>query len=600
MKSSFKSLNKKILFILLAFTSIFIASCSRNNKNSQKINFASYKTANPVPYDIYFEESYFDNPASEYNSHLASASACLALAGFSSIANTDYEKTDTNIHYFFDTLGFDKYQCNAYGISKPTPDSFGVYIASKKINDYTLIGIGVRGAGYQSEWASNFKLGNNPDFAQGFFEASEIYLNFLKEYINSNEIKGKIKIWTSGYSRGGATVNIAAGRIDDGLIKNENILSNNVTYTKDDIYAYSFEPPAGKICKLDNNEIFEKGENYSNIYSILNLNDVVPFVAPFNFNFIRYGNDLFLPDIITTIDYKDHINRVKNRMSKLANSNDAGEYLIDTVVDESTFKIFNSPSKYTNFSLYVYLNKFIDKLCEKIGSKEEYVDKLQYPLTELFSLLYSNSTPKDSLITLAINIASKIVAVDLNQIVLFDLQNNRSKLLDDLNIIFHSAIKSLGLNLDSKDTATFIKTILSVFVEILLSNEGFQTLRPFINVKNIKAIGSAHIPELLLSHITSLDDYYEGGNLSKLTSSFNKLVIKTDKNFELIINNQRYAWFNNNILESKLACIKDNDGYTIYLPADLEFKINSDDNNLNYYLYNHNNKYLNETLIKSQ
>ena len=62
-------------------------------------------------------------------------------------------------------------------------------------------------------------------------------------------IKGNIKIWTSGYSRGGAVVNISAGRIDDGLVKYKNILSDEINYTKDDIYAYAFEAPAGKIIK---------------------------------------------------------------------------------------------------------------------------------------------------------------------------------------------------------------------------------------------------------------------------------------------------------------------------------------------------------------
>ena len=585
---------KLILSIMMISTIITLSSCQ--NKGT-KINFASYKTAEKVPYDIYFDETYFDNPASEYNPKLASATACLALAGFSATAGTDYQNSDTNIKAFFDTLGFEKYQANEYGVSKPTTDSFGVYIASKKISDFTLIGIGVRGAGYQSEWASNFKISKNENFAQGFYEASEIYLNFLKEYIATNNISGKIKIWTGGYSRGGATVNLAAGRIDDGLINNLNIISQDVNYTKDDIYAYCFEPPAGKIATLNGNEIKEKDENYSNIYSVMNLNDPVPFVAPVNFGFVRYGTDLFLPDIITDLNYQSHINRVKNRMSQLSNYHTIDEYKIDKAVDESTIKFFNSKSKYTNFSLYVYLESFINTLCKSIGSKDFYVDNFQQQITELFALLYASLKPKDSLINLGINFATKILSTDTDQIVLYDLQNNRSKFIKDLNVLVYNAIKTSGADINVSDAMKLLKNIINTFVDILLSSGGFATIRPLLNVDNIKAIGSAHIPELLLSHITALDSNYEGENLLQLKTTFNKLYVNTTSNFELIINDQKYVYFENDEIKSKLVTVKNNDGYLIYLPSDAEFKFNSSD--IKYELYNCNNKFFNDTLIKS-
>ena len=214
-----------ILFFFLIFT-LLLTSCEKIE--SKTFNFASYKTADAVPYDIYFDEEYFSNPASEYNPSLASASACLALSGFSTATSSDYKKADSNAKALFTTLGFNNYLANEYGTKAPTDSSFGVFIASKVINDYTLLGITVRGAGYMSEWASNFNIGNNNEFAQGFFDASEIYLNFLREYIEKYDITGNIKIWTAGYSRGGAAVNLATGRIDDGLVDNKNIISDEV------------------------------------------------------------------------------------------------------------------------------------------------------------------------------------------------------------------------------------------------------------------------------------------------------------------------------------------------------------------------------------
>ncbi len=590
MKNS-KRILSLFFFIIIC---ILLSSC---NKDKPNFNFASYKTAEKVPYKINFDENYFKNPASEYNPNLASASACLALAGFSSATSDDFSNSDINAKELFKTLGFKNYKVNKYGIEKPTTDSFGVYAASKEIDDFTLIALTVRGAGYFSEWASNFTIGKNENFAQGFYDASEIYLEFLKEYIDELNIKGNIKIWTSGYSRGGAAVNVACGRIDDGLVNNENILSNNVKYDKNDIYAYSFEPPAGKIIKSSDNEIFEKGENYSNIYSIINLNDPVPFVAPRNYNFIRYGNDLFLPDIITDLNYQKQIDLVSKKMKKMPNYNIVGDYMINTFKDESMISMLNKlSSPYINISPYVYLDDLISLICEIVGSKDNYVDNVQYIITELFSFLYSRLSPKESIINLGIDFGKNIIRDDPNEVILYDIQNNLGKLVKDLEPLLYRAFKHLDFNIELSDVKSLVKNLATLVGNILLSENGLAKTRTLINSSNIKAIGSAHIPELLLCHITSLDNLYENSNLS-IKSSFNIIEINDDVEFELTINNDKYVYFDNGNILSKLTIKKLKQGYKIYIPSDADFKITST-NKFTYNLYNHNNKYLNDVLLK--
>ena len=589
---------KRISIIFLIMVSAIILSSCQNQKGT-KFYFAGYKNANKVPYQIFFDEEYFNNPASEYNPSLASATACLALAGFSSTAGEDFYNSDINVKYFFEQLGFTNYLANEYGISKPTDSSFGVYIASKKIDDYTLIGIAVRGAGYLSEWSSNFNIGNNTDFAEGFFSASEIYLNFLKEYIENKNITGKIKIWTGGYSRGGAAVNLAAGRIDDGLVEGKNILSNKVTYTKDDIYAYSYEAPAGKLINSDTNEIFEKGINYSNIYTIINLNDPVPFVAPRNYNFIRYGTDLLLPDIITDIDYQDHIKKVKKRLNSLSNSKTIGNYSIDTFKDESTLQFLNKiNSNYTNMTPHIFINDLIEQICLIIGDKQTYVDYLEPHIRELFKFIYSNLKPKESIINLGINLGKSIILNDENEVVLYDLQHNPERLISDLEPLIYSALQKVNLNLTLNDAAFLCKKLVKLFSDIIFSENGFTIIRALINANNIKALGSAHIPELLLSHITSLDNNYSNNNLT-IKDSYNKLYINTQNDFKLYINNIEYVSLEDSIMDSQLVTKKTNDGYLILLPNDVKFEIKSD-TKINYSLYNHNNKYLNDVLIETK
>ena len=225
---------KHILIVfLLAISTMVLTSCGKKKDGSYNFYYASYKGAERVESKIYYNDNFFSSPASNYNEELSTASICLALSGFSQASSGNYINSPINAQDLFNKLGFSNFKSNNDGISKPNAHSFGVYMASKVIDDYTLIGVTVRGAGYLSEWASNVRLGENPKYADGFYEASSIYLDSLKTYITENNISGKIKIWTAGYSRGGAGVNLSIGRIDLSLVDGTNILGDNLFFNKD-------------------------------------------------------------------------------------------------------------------------------------------------------------------------------------------------------------------------------------------------------------------------------------------------------------------------------------------------------------------------------
>ena len=104
--------NKILIFIITAISLLAFSSCQK--ANGTPFSFSSYKTADKVAYNVIFDENYFENPAISYNPKLASASACLALSGFSAVANTDFAKSDTNAKDFFLALGFGDYSANKY------------------------------------------------------------------------------------------------------------------------------------------------------------------------------------------------------------------------------------------------------------------------------------------------------------------------------------------------------------------------------------------------------------------------------------------------------------------------------------------------------
>ena len=598
------SVSKKIF--LFGIISLFCCSCASKSEGGSPFYFASYKTASPVKQRVYFDENYFSTPASTYQTHLATASACLALAGFSATIN-DYSHCADNAKKFFDELGFDSFTVNQFGNSKPTAHSFGVYLAKKAIDDYTLIGVTVRGAGYQMEWASNVSIGGNDgrpveeDFAAGFGEASDIYINSLKSFVADNHISGKIKIWTAGYSRGGAGVNLASGKLDDALLNNEEIIPN-VTYTKDDIYAYCFEPPAGKAFDPSLDEIAYKGENYNNIHCVLNLNDMVPFVAPKEFGFVRYGVDHYLPDIVSDLDYESHISRVKKQLSSLPNNSIVGDYLVDQFIKKasiSTKSTVVDPSK-RNWTMGMFLKGLIPALASALGGREGYATNFETIISRLFQIFFKNGSPKDSLIDVGIKLAQRMLLYDPDEIILDDLINNRSRFYQDLRPVLKSALEKSGVieTVDLEEVMMLIKKLCQALLDLVI-NTGLDYIPSFFYKGNIGALASAHYPELLLCHMKSLDDNYVDGELSSLTGSYTKIIVSKTGEHTLKLNGNILGRYTSEKFTSSVVAEETYDKIIYYVESGNHYQIICTKNNIDVEAFELRPDYVNDVPLIS-
>ena len=565
-------MKNKIKLLLPIFLSTTISSC--NTLPSYEVYFASYKTAEKVSQKIFFEDSYFDKAASQYNPSLATCSAQLALAGFAATTTKNYSTADSNAKYFFDTLGFESYYANDYGKKVPTAHSFGVFVAQKKIKDYTLLGVTVRGAGYLSEWASNVTLGADGEFAVGFKEASDIYLDTVKTYIENNSITGKIKLWTAGYSRGGAGVNLSVGRLDTALINNEKLLGNSLEYTKEDLYAYCFEPPAGKVVEILDGKIVEQGEDYSNIHCLVNKNDPVPFVAPIEFGFGRYGIDHYLPDLTTSNTYKEHIEIVQENLRSLSNYSVIGDYQIDKFVTKG----FSKGLKKHQFTQGKFLDTFITSLAYGIGGRQAYSENFEGAIGSLFQFIYRNGAPKDSLFDLAIALGKNLILLDTEEVILRDLQHNPSYLWKDLKPLLVRALKNQniqGLELDK-----LIETLHSLVNALItmLKGEDYLLIFPTLfHLDNIKCLGFAHIPELLLSHMKALDKNHNNAVKASVSDTSYILEIEGVQNFELYYQNKVVV--ESNIKEVKTSySLENNETFCrIFLPKDKGYRLVSNE-----------------------
>ena len=237
---------------------------------------------------IYYTDDYFRSSAdrSRPDVSLASASIHFAVAAFNAMDSAEYTDKDRNVRNLLTMLGYSDYDCSESFHQKPSDDSIAIAAAAKKPAgaDYTLMAVAVRGGGYEAEWSGNFslgKVGNHTDFQQ----CADYCMTFLRQYVQDHHITGRVKLWLTGYSRGGAVGNIMAGEIDRG-----NALPG-LTVSYEDLYAYFFEPPQGVEVSND-----PRNARYNNIWNFLNYNDVVPLVAMSELGFSRYGRDYYYPD----------------------------------------------------------------------------------------------------------------------------------------------------------------------------------------------------------------------------------------------------------------------------------------------------------------
>ncbi len=271
-----------------------------------------------------YTDDYFKNTSYYYNHDLAIMSLNLAMSAFNKYG-VAYINASDNVNDLLTKIGFEGFDTNNGFKIQPSTDSIGVAAANKQIKtaegDYTLIALAIRGGGYEREWASNFTIGKEKSNHQGFREARDEVIKFLRQYIFSKEITGNIKIWITGYSRAAATANLTAARLMDNHLALSGL---NISLVPEDIFAYCFATPMGTT-------INNKDSLYLNIINIVNPNDPVTMVAPAKWGYSRYGATFYLPSSLSELNYQSYLDNMLNEYYKLGGMKDKG-YGVDNFV----------------------------------------------------------------------------------------------------------------------------------------------------------------------------------------------------------------------------------------------------------------------------
>ena len=207
--------------------------------------------------------------------HLETLSSQLAISSASRYGEKedkyeiDYSNNAQNVVDLLQKMKFEDVSTNKYYTLEKEEDSSAVAVGYKEIktseNNYTLLAVVPRSAGYKQEWVGDFNVGNS-GIHEGFKLARDEILRYLKKYIQDNNIKGNLKIWTVGHSRGAAVANMLGAFFAGGGIE---YFGDSVSLTPEDVYCYTYATPTTIIAGIDKNiELsvggYRGGEEYLN------------------------------------------------------------------------------------------------------------------------------------------------------------------------------------------------------------------------------------------------------------------------------------------------------------------------------------------------
>ena len=287
---------------------------------------------------IDYREFLRNDLTTKYNSNLARFATMMLMEtnGFKlSFKSNEYKPhPDTEISRFLTQIGCEniiRTQMKADQFSYDVLDLVNFYAGHHVVDDGTqklnVFIVEMKGYDDNREWVSNFDLacdtpsyyettGVHPDWTdkkahKGFQVAANRATALLKEYITNNTIEGVNNlIFLSGHSRSAATGSIVAKNLTD---SNINCL------------AYMFNTPT-----QFNEMSLEEAKKYTNIWQILNNEDIVSSLPIYEWGFLQIGH-------IVRYNFSEYTNVYNNIVKTKTFPKINGDLV--KIVSESFYKI---------------------------------------------------------------------------------------------------------------------------------------------------------------------------------------------------------------------------------------------------------------------
>lgn len=488
-----------------------------------------------------YRDEFFMRDARIYNHELGEMSLCYAMSAFHSNTARTSEQQSRNAVALLEKAEFRGIETNDCFKTEPTAESMGVIAGYKNVytedEKYTLIAVTTRGAGYRSEWASNLMMGASGRH-KGFGEAADIVESFLTEYVSSHKdlFLPKVKLWMTGYSRGGAAINLASGDLTvAGSLC-------DIKLEPEDIYVYCFEAPQGESAE---NITREAAASLRNIHNINNPDDAVPRVAFEKWGFFRYGVD---EDIIPQYEaelypglkdvYRElrTTETVKSFLMVEDGESELNEYYLPDTFVAQKFKMdididtdfvmkdteiigipIRVPSiKFNTFSIKALqpddkkfsqlLDEVVDALAIGFESREVYAEYMEPVICRLITELFSAENREADWDNAFSLLSDKIKANILEVAELVFLQETE-ELASLLTEYFFEAAEEAGIHITQDDSVRngTSQAVECVFEAVLYSLFDGNIGNIVSLVENFGLISNNHYPELCLSWMRYLE-----------------------------------------------------------------------------------------------
>lgn len=558
----------KRISTFLLIVPFLLASCTNNDRG---IIFLSSNRR----FLTYYRDSYFFRPSSVYSQQIAVASFASAMAGCDE--DGKYETYGTNLSNLWKKEGFSNIYINDDYKVRPTMDSVGFGIASKKISEFNLVAVTIRSDGYEAEWASNFTIGTS-GHSKGFDESSDIVINGLFEYIDTHNITGLTKIWITGYSRGAAITNIAAGKILQSI--NDGTYPNNLDTGKDDVYAYCFEPPSGACTTIEE----ATSDLYNGIHNILNYNDLVPTLAPYDWGFVHYGKSHYFPDRITDIYFNSsERKKMVSNYHFSTGAHNMPDYSVDDwkfyKVDDETATSKNLPVEALYPSQGRFAHQFVHTMMTGFINRENYATLYESSVRNMFAACFGIN-PVIGEMSLAGNVILDIVfSYSFVQTMLLELQEgNFGGFAGDVEFLFYLILNANKDNIDEiKSLYEGIYYFLTFLGPSIVARN--DLMLQFFSRDNLINIIAPHYFEFNYSFLKSCDSRLYGSDACKFNDgTYQILHVKNPtsvKIYETHLKKRVFTFINGTMSSDTLAAEKLADGsLNIFLPNNGEYKYN--------------------------
>ena len=352
------------------------------------LDFVGTPKSNRILMD--YSDSYFKTKANVEVMPLEFARISLGLALISHPSTSSITTvTPNHVKYFFQGMGYENVIANStFNVSGGDEDSVGLCFGYKKIGDYNTVAVGIKGFMYKEEWAGNFKVGTSEECVDhlGFYNAAKKAESEIRNYIQSLSLSNnaKLRLWTSGYSRGGGISTLLGRILDDE--RDEGTLGLNLAV--EDQYSFAYDAPvtSGK----------ENKDLYNNIHTFNNKDDIVTRVMPSQYGFHNVGRIHFINDFVTHDKFVENLGYYAfNAKEKYFTpyhvdiDSESEEMFVFTEITDSTKTV----SDYYNDLLTILLTeKPEDATGLDISTRDNYANNIQFTLTDVIKFAFNLSS----------------------------------------------------------------------------------------------------------------------------------------------------------------------------------------------------------------